>query len=96
LRQPPQLRAVVEQARVEEIGGEAPGLRLNSPKRRTPERTANSTKSWARASWLPSATMGNSFFKLTSLNLNGIRSAASKGIEAWLARPVRIVFACRR
>jgi exodeoxyribonuclease-3 len=33
--------------------------------------------------------MGNSLFKLTSLNLNGIRSAASKGLEAWLniARP---------
>ena len=30
--------------------------------------------------------MGNSFFKLTSLNLNGIRSAASKGVEAWLAQ----------
>jgi exodeoxyribonuclease-3 len=29
--------------------------------------------------------MGNSLFKLTSLNLNGIRSAASKGVEAWLA-----------
>jgi exodeoxyribonuclease-3 len=28
--------------------------------------------------------MGNSLFKLTSLNLNGIRSAASKGVEAWL------------
>lgn len=25
-------------------------------------------------------------FRLTSLNLNGIRSAASKGLEAWLAR----------
>ncbi|PKO43062.1 MAG: exodeoxyribonuclease III [Betaproteobacteria bacterium HGW-Betaproteobacteria-3] len=25
-------------------------------------------------------------FRLTSLNLNGIRSAASKGVEAWLAR----------
>jgi exodeoxyribonuclease-3 len=33
--------------------------------------------------------MGNSLFKLTSLNLNGIRSATSKGLEAWLnqARP---------
>jgi exodeoxyribonuclease-3 len=30
--------------------------------------------------------MGNSLFKLTSLNLNGIRSAASKGLECWLAR----------
>ena len=30
--------------------------------------------------------MGNSLFKLTSLNLNGIRSAASKGVEAWLAQ----------
>jgi exodeoxyribonuclease-3 len=30
--------------------------------------------------------MGNSLFKLTSLNLNGIRSAASKGLEAWLAK----------
>jgi exodeoxyribonuclease III len=30
--------------------------------------------------------MGKSLFKLTSLNLNGIRSAASKGIEAWLAK----------
>jgi exodeoxyribonuclease-3 len=29
--------------------------------------------------------MGNSLFKLTSLNLNGIRSAASKGVEAWIA-----------
>jgi exodeoxyribonuclease-3 len=28
--------------------------------------------------------MGNSLFKLTSLNLNGIRSAARKGVEAWL------------
>ena len=25
-------------------------------------------------------------FKLTSLNLNGIRSAASKGVEAWLEK----------
>ena len=25
-------------------------------------------------------------FKLTSLNLNGIRSAATKGVEAWLAK----------
>jgi exodeoxyribonuclease-3 len=33
--------------------------------------------------------MGNSLFTLTSLNLNGIRSATSKGVEAWLekARP---------
>jgi len=30
--------------------------------------------------------MGNSLFRLTSLNLNGIRSAASKGVEAWLAK----------
>jgi exodeoxyribonuclease-3 len=30
--------------------------------------------------------MGNSLFKLTSLNLNGIRSAASKGVEAWVAK----------
>jgi exodeoxyribonuclease-3 len=30
--------------------------------------------------------MANSFFRLTSLNLNGIRSAASKGVEAWLAK----------
>jgi exodeoxyribonuclease-3 len=30
--------------------------------------------------------MGNSLFKLISLNLNGIRSAASKGVEAWLAQ----------
>jgi exodeoxyribonuclease III len=30
--------------------------------------------------------MGNSLFKLTSLNLNGIRSAATKGVEAWIAR----------
>ena len=28
--------------------------------------------------------MNNSSFKLTSLNLNGIRSATSKGLEAWL------------
>ena len=35
-------------------------------------------------------------FKLTSLNLNGIRSAASKGVEAWVAERRRIVFACRR
>lgn len=30
--------------------------------------------------------MGTSFFKLTSLNLNGIRSAANKGVEAWVAQ----------
>jgi hypothetical protein len=30
--------------------------------------------------------MKNSLFKLTSLNLNGIRSATSKGLEAWLAQ----------
>jgi exodeoxyribonuclease-3 len=30
--------------------------------------------------------MGKSLFKLTSLNLNGIRSAASKGVEAWLRK----------
>jgi exodeoxyribonuclease-3 len=30
--------------------------------------------------------MGTSLFRLTSLNLNGIRSAASKGVEAWLAK----------
>ena len=29
--------------------------------------------------------MESSLFKLTSLNLNGIRSATSKGLEAWLA-----------
>jgi exodeoxyribonuclease III len=29
--------------------------------------------------------MGNSLFKLTSLNLNGIRSASNKGLESWLA-----------
>ncbi len=29
--------------------------------------------------------MANSLFKLTSLNLNGIRSATSKGLENWLA-----------
>jgi len=29
--------------------------------------------------------MANSLFKLTSLNLNGIRSATSKGLAAWLA-----------
>src|SRR5215212_8196288 len=29
--------------------------------------------------------MRNSLFKLTSLNLNGIRSAASKGVESWIA-----------
>jgi exodeoxyribonuclease-3 len=28
--------------------------------------------------------MGKSLFKLTSLNLNGIRSATTKGVEAWL------------
>ena len=28
--------------------------------------------------------MGNSLFKLTSLNLNGIRSATTKGLEPWL------------
>jgi exodeoxyribonuclease-3 len=32
--------------------------------------------------------MGASLFKLTSLNLNGIRSATSKGLEAWLTQTV--------
>ena len=30
--------------------------------------------------------MGKSLFKLTSLNLNGIRSATTKGVENWLAQ----------
>jgi exodeoxyribonuclease III len=30
--------------------------------------------------------MGNSLFKLSSLNLNGIRSATTKGLEAWLSQ----------
>jgi exodeoxyribonuclease-3 len=30
--------------------------------------------------------MGNSLFTLTSLNLNGIRSATNKGVEAWLEK----------
>jgi exodeoxyribonuclease-3 len=30
--------------------------------------------------------MGDSLFKLTSLNLNGIRSASSKGLENWLTK----------
>jgi exodeoxyribonuclease III len=30
--------------------------------------------------------MGKSLFKLTSLNLNGIRSATSKGLEDWLGK----------
>ncbi len=30
--------------------------------------------------------MGTSLFKLTSLNLNGIRSATTKGVETWLAQ----------
>jgi exodeoxyribonuclease III len=30
--------------------------------------------------------MGNSSFKLTSLNLNGIRSATSKGLEDWITQ----------
>jgi exodeoxyribonuclease-3 len=30
--------------------------------------------------------MGNSLFKLVSLNLNGIRSATSKGLEAWITQ----------
>ncbi|MFY8102986.1 MAG: exodeoxyribonuclease III [Ramlibacter sp.] len=30
--------------------------------------------------------MGSSLFTLTSLNLNGIRSATSKGLEAWLEK----------
>ncbi|MCU0764289.1 MAG: exodeoxyribonuclease III, partial [Hydrogenophaga sp.] len=29
--------------------------------------------------------MGTSLFKLTSLNLNGIRSASNKGLEPWLS-----------
>lgn len=30
--------------------------------------------------------MGDPLFKLTSLNLNGIRSASTKGLESWLAK----------
>ncbi len=67
-----------------------PALVLNSPKRSTPESTANCTKSCASASALAftpeSTAMGTSLFKLTSLNLNGIRSAATKGVEAWVAK----------
>jgi exodeoxyribonuclease-3 len=34
----------------------------------------------------PTAATSAATFRLTSLNLNGIRSAASKGVEAWLAK----------
>src|SRR5215208_5585926 len=63
-----------------------PALVLKRPKRSTPESTENCTKSWASRSCPPAITMGTSLFKLTSLNLNGIRSAAGKGVEAWLAK----------
>src|SRR6185295_17251378 len=64
-----------------------PAFVLKSPKRSTPESTANCTKSCASPSCPVSVVMEKkSLFKLTSLNLNGIRSAASKGVEGWLAR----------
>src|SRR5574343_1956410 len=66
-----------------------PALVLNSPKRSTPDSIANCTNSCASAG-APAApaafTMGTSLFKLTSLNLNGIRSATTKGVAAWLAQ----------
>src|SRR6478609_3214680 len=64
-----------------------PDLILNSPKRSTPESSANCTKRWARSSSPPfSAITGILFvFKLTSLNLNGLRSAATKGVADWVA-----------
>src|SRR3569623_1989709 len=63
-----------------------PALVLNWPKRSTPESTENWMKSSASWSRPLTPTMRKSLFKLTSLNLNGIRSAASKGMEAWLAQ----------
>src|SRR5256885_3759492 len=67
-----------------------PALVLNSPKRSTPASTANCTNSCARRPVSSACrlltTMDSSLFKLTSLNLNGIRSAASKGVEAWIAK----------
>src|SRR3990167_8809716 len=69
-----------------------PALVLNSPKRSTPASTQNCTNSCAStASGVPafaapvSNSMETSLFKLTSLNLNGIRSATTKGLEKWLA-----------
>lgn len=87
LRKPAQFGAIIEQAGIEEVGDMRPALVLNSPKRRAPDSTANWTNSSASA--LPSArsesnTMGISLFKLTSLNLNGIRSATTKGLEPWM------------
>src|SRR5215204_6852038 len=69
-----------------------PALVLNWPKRSTPESSANCTNCWAIApsSILPLPTteaIGNpSLFKLTSLNLNGLRSAATKGVADWVAQ----------
>src|SRR5258708_5197741 len=65
-----------------------PALVLNSPKRSTPASTANCTNSCARRPVSSACrlltTMDSSLFKLTSLNLNGIRSASTKGVEAWI------------
>ena len=67
-----------------------PALVLNSPKRSTPDSSANCTNSCASRSPCRfssnSSAIGNVLvFKLTSLNLNGLRSAASKGVADWVA-----------
>ena len=69
---------------LKKYGDSRPALVLNSPKRSTPASTANCTKSWASAvaRRVRRVMRDVAVFRLVTLNLNGIRSAASQGLRS--------------
>ena len=86
-RQAPSLAPSSNRPALKKYGDSRPALVLNSPKRSTPASTAKRTNSCASASGTSGLRVVHAGvavgFRLVSLNLNGIRSAASKGFVAW-------------
>jgi exodeoxyribonuclease III len=96
LRQPAELGAIIEQTGVEKIRAQAPRLGLELPKTQHAgfdcelheflgECIVRTDLARCLFLFICCRIHGDAFlFKLTSLNLNGIRSAATKGLEAWI------------
>ena len=108
-----QALAVVEQAGVEEVRRQAPGLGLEFAEAQhfgVPRR--KSRNSWRKSDMAADFARGIAectgynrrhdidcvaLMRIITLNLNGIRSAASKGLAGWLAHVAPMdVCACRR
>ena len=80
-----QFGAVIEQTSVEEVRRQAPGLDLEFPNRSTWDCNGKGHKVLSQGV-LRSGVAHDEWclvFRLVSLNLNGIRSAATKGLVPW-------------